>query len=77
MLIYLQRDKECQVNVIKSKVLLLIAGTVFFLGITAYGHADSVRIGLNYPQTGPYSVQGKAQLDAARLAVQEINDPVD
>ncbi|MCI5157286.1 MAG: ABC transporter substrate-binding protein [Candidatus Electrothrix sp. AUS1_2] len=62
-------------NVTKSKVLLFLAGTVFFLGTTTgYGHADSVRIGLNYPQTGPYSVQGKAQLDAVRLAVQEINE---
>jgi branched-chain amino acid transport system substrate-binding protein len=38
------------------------------------GYAESVKIGLNYPQTGPYSVQGKAQVDAAQLAVQEINE---
>ncbi|MCP3901805.1 MAG: ABC transporter substrate-binding protein, partial [Desulfobacteraceae bacterium] len=35
--------------------------------------ADSVKIGLNYPQTGPYSVQGLAQLNAAKMAVEEIN----
>jgi len=56
----------------RSKVLLFFVGTLI-LGSTGYGYAESVKIGLNYPQTGPYSVQGKAQLDAARLAVQEIN----
>ncbi len=35
--------------------------------------ADNVKIGLNYPQTGPYSVQGLAQLNAAKMAVEEIN----
>ncbi|MCI5219713.1 MAG: ABC transporter substrate-binding protein [Candidatus Electrothrix sp. LOE2] len=54
------------------KFLLFLVSTVT-LGGTGCGYAESVRIGLNYPQTGPYSVQGKAQFDAARLAVQEIN----
>lgn len=35
--------------------------------------ADEIRIGLNYPQTGPYSVQGQAQFNAAQMAVEEIN----
>ncbi|MDH3329310.1 MAG: ABC transporter substrate-binding protein [Desulfobulbaceae bacterium] len=56
----------------RSKVLLFFVSALI-LGATGYGYAESVKIGLNYPQTGPYSVQGKAQLDAARLAVQEIN----
>ncbi len=60
-------------KVIKPKLLFFFVSTVM-LGITGYGYAESVKIGLNYPQTGPYSVQGKAQLDAARLAVQEINE---
>ncbi len=33
-----------------------------------------VNIGLNYPQTGPYSIQGKAQYNAAMLAIEEINN---
>ncbi len=40
------------------------------------GHAgdkDSVKFGLNYPATGPYSVQGLDQLRGAELAVEEIN----
>ncbi|MFH1077246.1 MAG: substrate-binding protein, partial [Pseudomonadota bacterium] len=32
-----------------------------------------VKIGLNYPKTGPYKVQGLDQLQAAELAVEEIN----
>lgn len=36
--------------------------------------AKTVRIGLNYPETGPYAVQGQAQLRAANMAVEEINE---
>ncbi len=32
-----------------------------------------VKLGLNYPKTGPYSVQGLDQFRAANLAVEEIN----
>ena len=32
-----------------------------------------VKIGLNYPKTGPYSVQGLDQLRSAELAADEIN----
>lgn len=35
--------------------------------------AEPVTIGLNYPATGPYSVQGIAQKRAADMAVEEIN----
>ena len=45
--------------------------TNFYPNIELQG--DVVRIGLNYPETGPYSVQGLAQLRAARMAVDEIN----
>lgn len=34
---------------------------------------DVVKIGLNYPKTGPYSVQGLDQYRASELAVEEIN----
>jgi len=34
---------------------------------------DTINIGLNYPKTGPYSVQGLDQIRAAELAVSEIN----
>jgi len=36
-------------------------------------NAGSLNIGLNYPETGPYSLQGSAQLNAAKMAVEEIN----
>ncbi len=35
--------------------------------------AEQVVIGLNYPETGPYAVQGLAQKRAADMAVAEIN----
>jgi ABC-type branched-subunit amino acid transport system substrate-binding protein len=34
---------------------------------------DVVRIGMNYPETGPYEVQGLAQKRAAEMALEEIN----
>lgn len=42
--------------------------------IVAFAQAqETVKIGLNYPETGPYSIQGLDQLRAAELAMQEIN----
>ncbi|MDO6680815.1 ABC transporter substrate-binding protein [Oceanobacter sp. 5_MG-2023] len=35
--------------------------------------ADSIKLGLNYPSTGPYKEQGIAQARGALLAVEEIN----
>ena len=46
---------------------------VIILFFTTGANAAVVKIGLNYPKTGPYSVQGLAQLRAAEMAVQEIN----
>ncbi|NCC24626.1 MAG: hypothetical protein EOM25_05400, partial [Deltaproteobacteria bacterium] len=34
---------------------------------------DPVLLGINYPLTGPYSVEGLDQIRAARMAVDEIN----
>ncbi|MBF0459830.1 MAG: substrate-binding protein [Magnetococcales bacterium] len=34
---------------------------------------EVVKVGLNYPKTGPYSNEGADQWNAARLAVEEIN----
>jgi len=53
-----------------------IAGFVAVLTLTAIvsgAFAEEVAIGLNYPKTGPYSVQGLDQLRAAMLALEEIN----
>ncbi len=41
--------------------------------IAGPARAAEIRLGLNYPETGPYAVQGQAQLRAARMAVEEIN----
>ncbi|MCK5542357.1 MAG: ABC transporter substrate-binding protein [Desulfobacterales bacterium] len=38
------------------------------------GLAKDIKIGLNYPQTGPYSSIGKAQHNGAILAIEEINN---
>ncbi len=41
--------------------------------LTVTATASSVKVGLNYPKTGPYSVQGLDQWRAAQMAVEEIN----
>ncbi len=55
----------------KVKSLLACLGCLFSLSLA--NARDTVKIGLNYPKTGPYSVQGLAQWRAAELAVEEIN----
>ncbi len=55
-----------------KKVALTAVAMLLLWSAGALG-AEPVRIGLNYPETGPYSVQGRYQLQAANLAVEEIN----
>ena len=50
-------------------VLLILAVAV----LTATANQQTVKVGLNYPKTGPYSVQGLDQWRAANMAVDEIN----
>ncbi len=53
-------------------ILIFIILLIFFSPLI--GWTDAVKIGLNYPQTGPYSRQGHAQHNAAILAMEEINN---
>lgn len=46
---------------------------VIVLCLVAVVSSQTVKIGLNYPETGPYSIQGADQLRAANMAVDEIN----
>jgi ABC-type branched-subunit amino acid transport system substrate-binding protein len=50
----------------------LIPVTILFL-FSQNSFANTVNIGLNYPQTGPLSELGIAQYNAATLAIEEIN----
>ncbi len=52
---------------------LLVSGLLMLL-MTATVAAETLKIGLNYPQTGRYSDQGLQQRLAAFLAVEEINN---
>lgn len=48
--------------------------SLFFIGVPSVAGADEVvKIGLNYPETGPYAKQGLDQRRAAELAMEEIN----
>ncbi len=50
----------------------LIVIIVLFFSQT--GWSETIKIGLNYPQTGPLSILGLAQYNAALLAMEEINN---
>ncbi len=56
-----------------SLIFSLALAVVFLGAVTGYSYDKIVKIGLNYPRTGPYSVQGLDQIRAAELAVNEIN----
>lgn len=61
-------------NYLKSIFKLIIILWVSLLITFSVTFADEVvKIGLNYPKTGPYSVQGLDQWRATLLAVEEIN----
>lgn len=62
---------------VSSKILVCLMAAISFIftgalycNVTA---SDVVKIGLNYPETGPYAKQGLDQRRAAELAVEEIN----
>ena len=61
--------KRKRAKTVKSALVLLAILLVF----STAASAAVVKIGLNYPKTGPYSVQGLAQLRATEMAVEEIN----
>ena len=61
--------KRKNTKIAKNALFLL----TILLAISTGASAAVVKIGLNYPKTGPYSVQGLAQLRATEMAVEEIN----
>jgi ABC-type branched-subunit amino acid transport system substrate-binding protein len=52
---------------------ILIGLFLLFSASTALASQDTIKIALNYPETGPYCMQGKDQWKAANLAETEIN----
>lgn len=56
----------------KRSITVVLLASAMLLGGTAFAQ-DTVKVGLNYPKTGPYSAQGLDQWRAAQLAVEEIN----
>lgn len=53
----------------RSFVLLIIVAAM----LVTTAMAGTVKLGMNYPKTGPYNVQGLDQWRAAQMAVEEIN----
>lgn len=57
-----------------ASIRILIVLSLFFFASTAFSGQDTIKIALNYPETGPYRQQGKDQWKAAYLAKKQIND---
>ncbi len=57
----------------KVRALFFAAIISIAINSTHASGDNSVKLGLNYPATGPYSVQGLDQLRGAELAVEEVN----
>jgi len=51
----------------------LCVATMILAFAAAIGAAETVKVGLNYPKTGPYATIGEDQFRAATMAVEEIN----
>lgn len=66
---------RCNSKRMKKVFLSLLLTGTFLVSImsVSFASAGVVKIGLNYPKTGPYSVQGLDQWRATELAVAEIN----
>lgn len=60
----------CKIRTIGCLLSFLIFG---FITDSAANDSGVVKIGLNYPETGPYAKQGLDQKRAAEIAVEEIN----
>ncbi len=54
-------------------ISFLTSAILFVFSLSGFPGESRVNVGLNYPKTGPYSVQGLDQFRAASLAVDEIN----
>lgn len=60
----------------KLKIVFLAAmlfALVFSISPFCYASQEVVKIGFNYPESGPYSPQGLDQFRGAQIAVEEIN----
>ena len=60
--------------IMKKKMYIPVIIICLMISLADVLANNSINIGLNYPKTGPYSVQGLAQLRAAKMAVSEINN---
>ena len=60
-------------KIVLSIICFVFLVSFIFLPDSAHAAQDVVKIGLSYPETGPYAKQGLDQRRAADLAVEEIN----
>jgi len=56
-----------------SRALFMLALVLTIFMFSSLMAGEVIKVGLNYPKTGPYSVQGLDQFRAATMAIDEIN----
>jgi ABC-type branched-subunit amino acid transport system substrate-binding protein len=57
----------------RTRTLLQVLAAGVLLSLPSATAAQVVKLGMNYPRTGPYYTQGLDQFRAAQMAVEEIN----
>ncbi len=57
----------------KEKTIIFVLSLLFATIFAISGTSEAVQIGLTIPETGPYAAQGKEQLNAYKLAIDEVN----
>jgi len=58
----------------RKNLFMAILSLLLVIAVSTVAMAEgTVKVGLNYPKSGPYSVQGLDQFRAASMAVEEIN----
>lgn len=58
---------------VSRRAAVLVLALCLTLAALPARAADDILLGMNYPLTGPYSVEGLDEIRAARMAVDEIN----
>ena len=56
-----------------KRCLVVLVAVLLLPAYTRVAAQETVKVGLNYPRTGPYFSQGLDQIRAAEMAQEEIN----
>src|SRR5512139_605699 len=67
------KNEEVEMNTPMKRCLVVLTAVLLLPAFTRAAAQETVKLGLNYPRTGPYFSQGLDQIRAAEMAVAEVN----